>query len=743
MNQSNSDVLPRVFGKYHLIERIATGGMAELFRAKLYGAGGFEKDLAIKKVLPHLVADTAFVQMFMDEAMITVTLNHGNIVSVMDFGEIDGEYYLVMEFVDGVDLQSLICRSNETSSPFPTSIACHIAHEICRGLDYAHRKVGADGKPLNIVHRDISPQNILISFEGEVKIADFGIARAASRISSTQAGVLKGKVAYMSPEQLLGQPVDNRSDIFAVANILYEMLTNHRPFEGVTPHETMALITRGVYTKPNKYNSKIPKKLSAVISKALEKNLKKRYRTAGEMAADIAALLHEDRLYLDASTVAAFISTRLPDSRPKTVQPTPIRTIRREAHALESTPISNVWKQPKDSTASGLPVAQNFPDLTSPGARTVSSMEAVSEPPSQQEGAPAAMQNNEAVSFDVLGLPKYLETIDSKRQTAPSMEAAVADSKPFDTQGPISFENELPLSESHLGPATTIMQSADDQPATGDGSRPHARETMLLPESHEPDRYEIPAQPSQMRAAAISDNRTIIGTGEDLEEAAIEHAAGLRKQKINKLLLGVVGAAVVGIVTVIVVLALPDKTNKTSSDVSDGPRATTLSDTPTETPNTGAVDREPPKGAGDSPTAAASDAKVVIDTEKQPVEMIKVADHRHDDTPKRVEDKPPHIVKPPITEKPLKPTVATTSPRIEPTPRPPAGKPGILRINAEPFAIVFVENKRIGPTPQMNIELPAGSHTIVLKNDALGITKRVGVRIEPGKVQTLFVDLTK
>jgi serine/threonine protein kinase len=123
MNQSNSDVLPRVFGKYHLIERIATGGMAELFRAKLYGAGGFEKDLAIKKVLPHLVADTAFVQMFMDEAMITVTLNHGNIVSVMDFGEIDGEYYLVMEFVDGVDLQSLICRSNETSSPFPTSIA--------------------------------------------------------------------------------------------------------------------------------------------------------------------------------------------------------------------------------------------------------------------------------------------------------------------------------------------------------------------------------------------------------------------------------------------------------------------------------------------------------------------------------------------------------------------------------------------------------------------------------------------
>ncbi|MFC1655176.1 serine/threonine protein kinase, partial [Myxococcota bacterium] len=148
-----NDNLPREFGKYHLIEAIAAGGMAELYRAKLYGAGGFEKDLAIKKVLPQLIRDEAFVQMFMDEAMITVTLNHGNIVSVIDFGELEGEYYLVMEYVDGINLQILIKKSQEISNPIPVPIACYLALNICRGLDYAHRKVGADGKPLEIVHR--------------------------------------------------------------------------------------------------------------------------------------------------------------------------------------------------------------------------------------------------------------------------------------------------------------------------------------------------------------------------------------------------------------------------------------------------------------------------------------------------------------------------------------------------------------------------------------------------------------
>ncbi len=498
--------------------------------------------------------------------MITVTLNHGNIVSVMDFGEIDGEYYLVMEFVDGVDLQSLIRRSNDTNTPFPTSIACHIAQEICRGLDYAHRKVGADGKPLNIVHRDISPQNVLISFEGEVKIADFGIARAASRITSTQAGVLKGKVAYMSPEQLLGQPVDNRSDIFAVANILYEMLTNHRPFEGSTPHETMALITRGVYTKPNKYNSKIPKRLSAVITKALEKNLKKRYRTAGEMAADLAVFLHDERLYLDASTVAAFISTRLPDSRPKTVQPTPIRTIRRETHALESTPISKAPQPPRgDSPVFAAPVAQNYPESAAPQARTVTAMEAVSELQSPPGGDAAAARNGEAVSFDVLGLPQYsLEANDSKRPTAPIMEAV---------------SNESSMAGSYIGSETSIMQSADVEPEAAEVSQPHAQ-TMLMNDPQALDQVAVPEQPSPARTAALADNRTVIGAGLELDDAALEHAAGLRKPRPNKLVLGGVGVAVVGIVSLIIVLASSNKTNQTPSDVSDTTAATTPADKP-------------------------------------------------------------------------------------------------------------------------------------------------------------------
>ncbi|RME30524.1 MAG: serine/threonine protein kinase, partial [Deltaproteobacteria bacterium] len=311
------------FGKYHLIEKIAVGGMAELYRAKLYGAGGFEKDLAIKKILPNLADDIEFTKMFLDEAMITVTLNHGNIVSVIDFGEVDGQYFLVMEFVDGVDLQMLLQAARERNEPLPPQLACYIAVEVCRGLDYAHRKQGADGKPLQIVHRDISPQNIMLSFEGEVKITDFGIARAASRVSSTQAGIIKGKLAYMSPEQISGSEVDRRTDIYAVGVMMYEMLTNERPFEGSTPQETLAAITTGSPKKPHKLNRRVDKRLSAIVMKALERNPRKRYQTAGELAADLSSFLHRAGLYPEPAELARFVRELLPGARPRIRPPTP------------------------------------------------------------------------------------------------------------------------------------------------------------------------------------------------------------------------------------------------------------------------------------------------------------------------------------------------------------------------------------------------------------------------------------
>jgi serine/threonine protein kinase len=230
---------PSLFGKYLLLERLNVGGMAEVFVAKAFGVEGFERILAIKKILPTMAEDEEFITMFIDEARISVQLNHANVVHIHELGKHDDAYYIAMEYVPGKDLRSLLERFRRRKEIMPTAMAVFCATKICEGLDYAHRKKDARGMQLEIIHRDVSPQNILISFEGEVKIIDFGIAKAANRSQKTQAGILKGKFGYMSPEQVRGLPIDRRSDIFAVGVILYEMLTGEKLFVGESDFSTL------------------------------------------------------------------------------------------------------------------------------------------------------------------------------------------------------------------------------------------------------------------------------------------------------------------------------------------------------------------------------------------------------------------------------------------------------------------------------------------------------------------------
>src|SRR4029450_2271011 len=219
-----SDFQPKPFGKYFLIEKLATGGMAEIYKAKNFGVDGFEKLLAIKRILPHCSSDKEFITMLIDEAKLSVALSHTNIAQVFDLGKVGTDYFISMEFVDGINLRELMNRAKETGAQLPEDISVYIVSEICKGLDYAHAKKDTDGNPLNIVHRDISPQNILISYEGEVKIVDFGIAKAATKAHVTQHGALKGKLLYMSPEQAWGKALDKRTDNFSLGVVLYEML---------------------------------------------------------------------------------------------------------------------------------------------------------------------------------------------------------------------------------------------------------------------------------------------------------------------------------------------------------------------------------------------------------------------------------------------------------------------------------------------------------------------------------------
>ncbi|HEY6880481.1 MAG TPA: serine/threonine-protein kinase, partial [Polyangiales bacterium] len=223
---------PIPFGKYYLLDRVSTGGMAEVYRAKAFGVEGFERIVAVKRILPTIALDTDFIKMFIDEAKLAVQLNHANIAQIFDLGKVDGNYYIALEYVHGKDLRSVFEHQTAQRETLPVELACYVMMKICEGLDYAHRKCDSQGRALELVHRDVSPHNMLISFDGDVKLIDFGIAKAANNSVKTRAGILKGKFGYLSPEQVRGERVDQRSDIFGIGIVLHELLTGERLFAG-------------------------------------------------------------------------------------------------------------------------------------------------------------------------------------------------------------------------------------------------------------------------------------------------------------------------------------------------------------------------------------------------------------------------------------------------------------------------------------------------------------------------------
>ncbi len=279
------------FGKYVLLERVSVGGMAEVFKAKSFGVEGFEKILAIKRILPSMADDADFIEMFIDEAKICGQLNHANICQIYELGRVNESHFIAMEFVWGKDVLQMQNRFRKLRMKMKPEMAAYIACKICEGLDYAHKKKDAQGKPLGIIHRDISPQNVLVSYEGELKVIDFGIAKAASRSSKTQAGVLKGKFGYMSPEQVRGLPLDRRSDIFAIGTILYEMLTAERLFYGDSDFETLEKVRNVEVVPPSQANPAVPKSLEKIIMRALSKDVETRYQWPSEMAEDLNGFL--------------------------------------------------------------------------------------------------------------------------------------------------------------------------------------------------------------------------------------------------------------------------------------------------------------------------------------------------------------------------------------------------------------------------------------------------------------------
>lgn len=282
-----SNFQPTRFGKYLLLEKLATGGMAQLYRAKIIGVEGFEKFIAIKQILPHLAHEEELITSFIDEAKLAALLNHQNIVQIYDFGSMENSYFITMEYLFGKDLRAVNAKAKEKGSPVTIENALYLISKACAGLDYAHKLKDFQGKSLNIIHRDISPQNVFLTYEGDVKIVDFGIAKAASQSTITQVGMIKGKVAYMSPEQAAGKVIDHRSDIFATGILLYELLAGCRMFTGDDTLQILSKVREGEFTPLATLKGGLPEKLYDIAAKALAKDPEDRYQSCADMQADI------------------------------------------------------------------------------------------------------------------------------------------------------------------------------------------------------------------------------------------------------------------------------------------------------------------------------------------------------------------------------------------------------------------------------------------------------------------------
>lgn len=304
---------PIPFGKYVLLERINVGGMAEVFKAKAFGVEGFERLVAVKRILPSIAEDQEFITMFIDEAKISVQLTHANIAQIFDLGKVNDSYFIAMEFVHGKDLRAIFDRARKRGEAVPVPMACYTAMKICEGLDYAHNKKDAAGRELNLVHRDVSPQNVLISYDGETKIIDFGIAKAAGKAGRTQAGILKGKFGYMSPEQVRGLPLDRRSDIFAVGIVLYELLTGERLFVGESDFSTLEKVRNVEIMPPSTYNRRIPEELEQIVLKALAKDVDDRYQTAMDLHDDLQSFMYTSGNFFSRKDLSAYMRKAFAD----------------------------------------------------------------------------------------------------------------------------------------------------------------------------------------------------------------------------------------------------------------------------------------------------------------------------------------------------------------------------------------------------------------------------------------------
>jgi serine/threonine-protein kinase len=710
------------FGKYEFVRKLATGGMAEIWLARQTGMQGFEKPVVIKRILPHLSTDQVFVKMFLDEARVAACLNHPNIVQIYDLGCVEGQYFIAMEFVDGVDVSTVLKMGRTRKTPLKLRFTLRIVSQACEGLHHAHFLTDMNGQKLNLVHRDVSPQNILVSYTGNVKVTDFGIAKARGRSTKTTTGTLKGKFGYMSPEQIAGGFVDHRSDVFSLGIVLWEMLTYRRLFKRDNEAATIMAVASEEIPSPKRYWPKLPEELDRITMKALDRDIEKRYQTARELGNALEQYLASQGLGVVSSEIAQFLDALFPE---------------KQLGARDSTSVSGlsaaVYRDQKSDSVS-------LPVVTNPGMRAAAAVSAmgpsVSIPPvagnKTGDTAPEALPpgpDQDALAQAMKGVldqmePPSPEEVDDddievveepapERAPGPAVSAApVTDDAKF---GFPEAEDRRPGRMKVLFIAVPVVVGAlaagayfvlgggtkQPVPAPALTTAPAAPAAAAATKPSEGD-----AKKEQGTAAATAEVKTATepGGGEPSKKET-------KKKESKK-------------VETPAKTAAPDKKTK---------EALAKAEEPKREPETPKVATAAPVGDG------------FINLDSDPWAEVWTGGTKLGDTPlikvKVPAGKLQLVLKNP--ELGFEKKITVEVPPNETVGQKISVKKGIINVRSDPPAEVYIGRTKVGDTPLSDHEVFEGVYKLRLVNREKGLEKAISVSVGPGQVKTINENLAK
>ena len=681
------------FGQYELLRKVGAGGMGELFLARADGLAGFKKLIVIKRLLPHLSKGPdgqRFVDMFLDEARLAAQLNHPNIVQIYDLGNVEDAYYLAMEYVDGVDLRRYLRRGQQHEQALPVEHAVKIASFLCEALHYAHELRDGDGQPLNLVHRDVSPHNVLVSFDGAVKLTDFGIAKATTQVVKTQVGTLKGKLRYMAPEQAEEALVDRRADIFSIGILLYEMLAGVRPFDGVNEFDILEKLLYKPHAPLNNIVENIPFELTSIVDKALQKDPAGRFQNALEMQMELERFLLQQSLMSNATLIGQHLRKCFDEQI----------GARASSSAVEHSGPSGLAAQAE--------VAADFITSATP-------------------------------SYEILGEPSLSVHAQKNQPEPPTMSVT----------SPLAAEQILPATRAEKVPSADLREQAEQEFGDVFSSVSGIEEAAAV----EADENELDDWDQN---TARSDLEQAEPYRVDLSsKAAHEIDRTFKKSGKNKGFLVFFVALAVGILLVVAIgwmLKKPAQNQvisqavghklqrtadaglqqKTAHDQVAGAMIADASTSPDRQmlalkPDIAATQADLAKH--NTNTTASTTVLHKGDSVPDEVKLTQNAALGGDKTkPKKVS----HKAEVKVAE------TGTAETRVAKT-----KKPGFLTLQTIPWSEIWLGKKKLGMTPMFKRKLPAGRHTLTLKNTSKKIVRKLRIIIRSGKTTTRKVELSK